>query len=258
MRPPTSTLAFALVVSAAAACGTTAKNPSIPRGDVALPQPTASASTATPVAPPSARPAGEKNVSFRPSTHDADLRAIGLDPKKLVPLASMTIDQKKKLMPLFVSSLGYASGSAAGSNGQGCAGCHTADFEAETTNKAIARQMFDRWSVGLESEGGGTVFCDSCHDGRAKVIDRGDSEALRAFMKTEYQDKLEKHDGEGASCATCHGKDLEIEIFAKVWHVPAAPRAIPSAAPAEPAPAAATEPTPKAPAAKKKKHAKPK
>lgn len=228
MRPLSVVLFLAVPLAGAVACGTSATNPRIPRGEP-LPEsaaPSASASSApVEIAP---RPPNEKNVSLRPSALSASLSAIGLDAKHLVPLASMSLDQKKKLMPLFVQSLGYG---AKGDGASGCTGCHTADFKAETTNKAIARQMYDRWSVGLEVEGGGAVFCDSCHDGRAKVIDRSDTPALKAFMKAEYQDKLQAHDGAGASCATCHGTDLEIAIFEKVWKVPMPPSAEPIAPP---------------------------
>jgi hypothetical protein len=229
----------------AAACGPVAQNGAHPMLD--LPETaapiavlTASASASPPIeAPMQVRSHGEKNTSVVPSRFDRELSALGLDPKKLPPFASMTLDQKKGLMPLFAKSLGYAK-----AGDEGCSGCHVVgDYKVETRNRALSRQMYDRWSVGLEvftpSLGvqpqktvGVTLFCDSCHEAKPKVLDRSDTAALKTFMKAEYGDKLLRRDEQPTSCATCHGEDLEISIFDKLWKIK------PEAAAAAPSPAA--------------------
>ncbi len=200
---------------------------------------TASASASPPIeAPMQVRPHGEKNTSVVPSRFDREISALGLDPKKLPRFASMTLDQKKGLMPLFAKSLGYAK-----EGDPGCSGCHVvSDYRRETRNRALSRQMYDRWSVGLEvftpSVGvqpqktvGVTLFCDSCHEAKPKVLDRSDTAALKTFMKVEYGDKLLRRDEQPTSCATCHGEDLEISIFDKLWKIE---RGTATAAPSEP------------------------
>src|SRR5205085_2164174 len=74
-----------------------------------------------------------------------------------------------------------------------CAGCHLpGDFKASTHNKDMASAMWTHFVQGLRAKGGGTLFCDSCHQGQQKLLARGDKKALSKFMEANYQDKLER------------------------------------------------------------------
>ena len=223
-----------LVAGSAAACGPVATNGAHPMLDLPTSSAQPSVASASPSAtPPDApfpvRPRGEKNTSVVPSRFDKEISALGLDPRKLPLFASLTLEQKKGLMPLFAKSLGYAK-----DGDPGCAGCHVAgDYKLPTRNRGLSRQMYDRWSVGLEIDlgsqavgptrpSGATLFCDSCHESKSKVLDRSNADVLKAFMKAEYEGKLLRRDELPMSCATCHGDELEIAIFDKVWKAEAA------------------------------------
>ncbi len=231
MRDATSLLAAASALSLwVAACGPVATNdlhsaPPLPP----LPDASASAST-TPETPPPApivRPAGEKNTSVAASVMGRELAKIGIDPAKPPKLGAMTPEQKKAIMPLFARALGYER-----PGDPGCTGCHRAgDYRAETRQKAIARQMYDRFSVDFEvflgsewADARGAepplVFCDSCHASAPKTLDRGETTEVRAFMQAEYVGKLSRRDQKATDCATCHGEELELSIFDRVWKVP--------------------------------------
>lgn len=239
-------LAFLLVTSGsiaalAAACGPAAVNQPHPiEGLLPEPQETSAAPvvSAAPELPPEVKRSGnQKNTTLVPSRFGRELSALGLDPAKLPKLASMTREQKKGIMPLFAKSLGYEK-----EGDPGCGGCHVAGhFESETRNRALAREMYDRWSTGFDvyqaAAASGerhdaaptTLFCDSCHDKKPKALDRSDPAALKEFMKAEYAQKLIAKNETAASCASCHGSDLELSIFDKVWKIPAAPGAAPAA-----------------------------
>jgi hypothetical protein len=126
-------------------------------------------------------------------------------------------------------------GIAAGDGG-GCGACHAGrDFAKKTRETEVVREMWDRWLVKLEIAGGGNVFCDSCHEHSRTALDRTDAAALRAVMKSDYAGKrVLREDGAGAACATCHSRELELDVFDKVWHVPPLPgNAAEPAAPAK-------------------------
>jgi hypothetical protein len=214
-------LALALAASAtAAACGSSpTPGPTEPGpGATALPPEVAPPPSSQPTPPPSAAPSGgpatpppdSKNVPIRASAHLEKLTALGLDPKNLPPFDKLTGDQKKKVMPLFKQSLGFAE----------CSGCHQeGDFKKVTKKMKIARGMWDHFAVGLRREGGEALFCDSCHGGREEPIDDDDLEALKKFMATEYVGNLERKDGKAHDCKTCHGDKLELDIIGKLWKI---------------------------------------
>ena len=136
------------------------------------------------------------------------LAALGLDPKALPAFDKLTPDQKRKVMPLFKQSLGFAE----------CTGCHVeGDFKKVTKKMKIAEGMWDHFAVQLKQDGGGLLFCDSCHGGDEHILDKKNPDAVRKFMHDEYVDKLERADGKGHDCKTCHGDKLELDIFGKLW-----------------------------------------
>jgi len=141
------------------------------------------------------------------------LAALGLDPKALPTFQKLTFEQKKKVMPLFKQSLGYAE----------CTGCHQeGDFKKVTTNMQVARGMWDHFVVQLQEKGGAPLFCDSCHGGKTEPYDDdADADVIQKYMATEYVGKLERKDGKPHDCKTCHGDKLELEIIEKLWKIPA-------------------------------------
>jgi hypothetical protein len=144
----------------------------------------------------------------------AELGATGVNLSQLQPLAEMSLEEKKKLMPLFQKALGFKD----------CGGCHAGgsdglDFKAETHHKKIARGMWDHFVVPLRDEQGANIFCDSCHAGKVEVLNRSNHEDLMAFMKAQYVGKLRRADGQEHTCATCHGEPMAPRIFAKLWNI---------------------------------------
>lgn len=176
--------------------------------------------TAAPTAPPgsasasvpSAPPAGPtENVPLRPSKMIEDLKALGLDPQKLPDLGKIDLARKKKLMPLFQRSMGYTS----------CAGCHVeGNFAQVTRAMQITSAMWKHYLVELREDKGGALFCDSCHAGQAKVLDRRDKKALAKFMTENYEAKLSRADKKDLGCTTCHGEDMQMKIIARLWNIP--------------------------------------
>ena len=141
-----------------------------------------------------------------------DVKKAGLDPNKLPELDKMTSAQKKKLMPLFQKALGYAD----------CTGCHVKDdIKADTRNLKITRGMWKHFVVAVRDEKGGAVFCDTCHDGAAKNLDRTDHKAVEKFMDDEYEHKLTRANKKEMECSTCHTDAMEMKIIEKVWGIAA-------------------------------------
>ncbi len=135
------------------------------------------------------------SVEIVPSKMIADIKAIGIDLDKAPNLSAIDLPHKRKLMPFFVKALGMSN----------CAGCQSA--------------MWTHFVQGLRAKGGGALFCDSCHQGRQKLLARGDKKALAKFMEANYQDKLERADKKDHSCETCHSDPFEGKVFAKLWGI---------------------------------------
>jgi hypothetical protein len=113
-------------------------------------------------------------------------------------------------MPIMQKAMGYTA----------CTGCHVeGDFKAETRNLKISREMWNAYTVPLRDEKGGVLFCDSCHSGQPKVLNRADQEALKKFMEDEYEHKLTRADKKDMECSTCHGEALELKIIEKLWKI---------------------------------------
>ncbi|MBK9258351.1 MAG: hypothetical protein IPM54_00775 [Polyangiaceae bacterium] len=163
-----------------------------------------------PDAPPAAK--GKPSTPIRESKMLADVKKIGLDINKLPEFDKMPLAQKKKLMPLFQKAMGYGD----------CWGCHVKDdYKAETRHLKITRGMWKHFVVAVRDEKGGAVFCDTCHDGNEKNLDRSDRKAVEKFMEDEYEHKLTRADKKDMECSTCHSDTMEMKIIEKVWGIAA-------------------------------------
>jgi hypothetical protein len=223
-------LGLAAVIAAAAvaaACGPATPPTNTPPTDVtatptapsgvptAPPTDTAPTPTATPTAPPTANtpppPASLGNfTSVGPSNLAAEVKKIGIDLSAPLDFDKLPLAQKKKLMPLFVKALGY----------EGCAGCHVeGDFKKQTRNVQMAKGMWNHFVKQLRDDKGAPLFCDSCHQGKAKPLDRTSRDGMKPFMKNEYVGKLTRADRKDNTCGTCHGDTIELHIFEKSWGV---------------------------------------
>jgi hypothetical protein len=141
-----------------------------------------------------------------PSMLDADIKAAGLDPANLPTFEKALADAKaagkpavRSLMTLFAKSLGIE-----------CNGCHSvAPFSVPEATKNITGRMWDRWVHTLKLKQGGTLFCDSCHQGKEKFLVRKDSNALKAWMDTNLTKGLVNAAGVANKCSTCHGDPFD-------------------------------------------------
>lgn len=182
----------------------------------AAPETTSAAPTSAPTqtsapagtqAPAAGAPPGPP---FMASKMGDELKKAGFDLAKLPPkIDKMSDAQKKKIMPLFVKALGY----------EGCNGCHAdGDFKKKTRNLKIAEHMYDEFVVALRDEkNAATVFCDSCHQGKAKMLNRSDKKAVGKFMDEQYVGHMARADKKSHECGTCHGDTMEMAIFDKLW-----------------------------------------
>lgn len=142
------------------------------------------------------------------STMEAELREIGLDPKALPPLNKMDPAMLRKVMKPFARALGVQ-----------CSHCHdTKSFKAPTTNKKIAAHMWNDFTRALAMQDGSALFCDSCHGGKAKFLDRSNIAPLADWMRENYEAKLVRVDKADHGCETCHGDPFEGKIFTKLWN----------------------------------------
>lgn len=141
------------------------------------------------------------------SMAEAELREIGLDPQNLPPLNKLEPAMLRKVMKPFAKALGVQ-----------CSHCHdTRSFKAPTPNKKIAAHMWNDFVRTLAMQDGSVLFCDSCHQGKAKVLDRSAMPALGEWMKENYVGKLVRRDGQEHGCATCHGDPFEGRILSRRW-----------------------------------------
>ena len=151
-----------------------------------------------------------------PTQLDKKLVALGLDPAHLPPLDRLQPNVLRKVMKLFVQSLGVQ-----------CTTCHSDDdFGAPTPQKAIATHMWNDIVRRIQRSDGGPVFCDSCHQGRSKLLDRH----LAAPGQAEFLDILRALDeigrrSSGTDVATLQGQRFAaIKGFALNKHPPEQPR----------------------------------
>ncbi len=129
-----------------------------------------------------------------PTAFAADLKAIGLDPAKLPPMAKLEPKALRSVMKLLAKSLGAK-----------CGDCHQeGDFAAPTPRKKVAAKMWDEFAAKLSFDDGTPLFCDSCHEGRIKQLDRTDKKLLSQWMDANFVVKLKRKDGKDHGCETCH------------------------------------------------------
>lgn len=199
-------LVFAIAL--ASACG---ENAEVTHPTVPSLSPSASASSApaaTDAGAADAAPAPIVMKPLAPSQLGKDLEALGLDPKNLPAFAKLEPTQLRKLMPLFARSLGVK-----------CRGCHAEDMAAPTPNKRVAAKMWDEFVRKVTQDDGSPVFCDSCHQGRSKLVDRADKKATEEWMNHHFTSGLKRKDGKEEDCASCHG-DPEDKHFLDGWRKP--------------------------------------
>ncbi len=195
-----------------AACGGNEAPPLAPNSNLTAPTTATSeavvdASVATPVEPPHAKAATVPMPAIRPSTLLATLTKAGLDPKALPPMSKLSKEQRLVHMQLFTASLGIP-----------CGECHQeGNPKAETRRTKIARKMWDEYVVKLTMANGEPVFCDSCHQGKVKTLDRSDKKAVAHWMDENFEHGLKKKDGSEHSCGSsqCH-KDEDYQ-FLTTW-----------------------------------------
>ena len=208
-------LASSLVFGTAiAACGGggegAAPGPQVPGPSTSAPAvptaPVAPAGSGTAaVAPPAGGPSGPMK-SPAPSAMAEDLKKLGIDPLHPPPLAKLSPDVVRKLMPTFAKSLGVR-----------CDACHDVnDFKKSTPYKRVAAGMWQHFVVELSLEGGQPLYCDSCHGGKQEFLDRHDKKALSGWMDANYVSKLKRNDKKDHSCETCHGDPFEPK-FLTAW-----------------------------------------
>jgi hypothetical protein len=231
MNAKTLGLAASIALAAlAAACGSATPTPAVPEAPTAptaAPVGTGAPLAAVPTAPavPSAAPTAaptvptapaapggpSANTPLHPSQMLDDLKKAGVDLAAFPELEKMPLPVKKKVMPFFQKSLGFAA----------CTGCHVeGDFKKETRNIKIARGMWKHFVAQMRDDKGGLVFCDSCHGGKDLVLNRADRPALKKFMESDYEGKLTRADKKDNECSTCHGDAMELKIIEKLWGIP--------------------------------------
>lgn len=146
-----------------------------------------------------------------PSAFAADLERLGIDLRKPPALVTLSPDVVRKLMPTFSKSLGVR-----------CDFCHDNDnFKAWTPRKRVASKMWNEFvaKASLDGTGGGALYCDSCHGGRAAFLDRHDKKALSTWMDANYVSKLKRFDKRDSGCEGCHG-DPFAPRFLEAWRKP--------------------------------------
>lgn len=207
----------------AAACGgadpTPPNVPSSPGADSgATPTPTATGTgtahspgmfdASATTAPPTTAP-GAKTKAIAPTEMGAALKDLGLDVRNLPPLNKIPPDKIRKVMGTFTKALGTQ-----------CTGCHDGDdFKKATPNKKVAARMWNEFVRGYTMEGGGAVYCDSCHSGKMTFLVRDPGlKELSTWMDDNFVSKLKKTSppGQAHSCETCHGDPMEGK-FLHTW-----------------------------------------
>jgi hypothetical protein len=123
------------------------------------------------------------------------LKHAGLDPRSLPQsLAGLTPTAIDLVMTTFSTSLGTD-----------CNGCHDPNDSARATRQLnIANKMWSDLAGKLQLADGSALYCDSCHQGRATFLDRGDTHALGLWMESRFVKDHKPND-----CVTCHGSPYD-------------------------------------------------
>lgn len=184
--------------------GSAVPSPSASGSVGAVPTASATGSGATSTPPPA--PLGTTRPIVASEMGPA-LKELGLDINNLPPLGKIPPDKMRKVMSTFTKALGTK-----------CTGCHDGDdFKKLTPHKKIAERMWNEFVRGYKLEGGGALYCDSCHGGKMEwlVRDPGLKE-LSKWMDENFVSKLKKTNGQAHSCETCHGDPMEGK-FLSTW-----------------------------------------
>ena len=135
-----------------------------------------------------------------------DLKKIGIDPLHPPPLAKLSPDVIRKLMPTFAKSLGVK-----------CEACHDVNnFKASTPHKKVAAQMWQHFVVELSLESGEPLYCDSCHGGKQEFLDTHDKKALSGWMDANYVSKLKRADKKDHSLRDVPRRSVRPEVRARL------------------------------------------
>lgn len=147
----------------------------------------------------------------RASAMAADLESLRLDVNALPPIEKLEPTALRGVMKLLARSLGVK-----------CAHCHQdGDFAAPTPQKRVAAKMWDEFVVKLAMADSSPLFCDSCHQGRVKQLDRGDKKRLARWMDDNFVHGLNRKDAVDHACETCH-VDMDM-TFLTQWRAPSSP-----------------------------------
>lgn len=132
------------------------------------------------------------------------LQALGLDPRNLPAIEKLEPKALRGVMKLVAQSLGVK-----------CGRCHEeSDFAATTRRTRIATRMWDEFVVKLAMADGAPLFCDSCHQGSVRQLDRHDAGALSTWMDGNFVAKLSRKDGATQTCETCH-VDMNMRLLSE-------------------------------------------
>jgi hypothetical protein len=155
--------------------------------------------TSTTGVPPTSGPTG-KMKAITASEMGPALKDLGLDVKNLPPMNKIPPDKIRKVMGTFTKALGMK-----------CTGCHDGDdFKKPTPHKKIAARMWNEMVRGYALEGGGAVYCDSCHQGKAEFLVRDPGlKELSTWMDENFVAQMKKTNGQEVACETCHGDPME-------------------------------------------------
>ena len=137
----------------------------------------------------------------------ATLRSAGFELDAMPALESLHENghpRMRAIMKTFTMALGTT-----------CDGCHTAgaqsddDFRVTTPRLKVAGQMYARFVGELQKKDGSPIYCDTCHQGSIKFLDRSDNDALGTWMQDNLVDRLARKDGKEHGCGTCHGTPFQ-------------------------------------------------
>jgi hypothetical protein len=157
---------------------------------------------------PAAPPPPNKTPAIVASKEADEMRGVGLDARALPPFAVSDKQAHFFVMQSFARNLGG-----------GCEGCHVlSDLPLLTPNKHVARHMWDDILGKLVMKDGSPLYCDSCHQGKAKFLDRSNKDSLMVWMQANMVDKLARRDGARHDCTTCHGQPAAYDLIAR-WKV---------------------------------------
>jgi hypothetical protein len=143
-----------------------------------------------------------------PTAMEVALADAGIDLTTRPALNQLSPPQLKAVMVTFNQTLGTQ-----------CLDCHVKGaFKEATPRKQIAARMWSDWVNGLSLRGGGTLYCDSCHQGKLTLIDRADAKATTKLMN-HLSTELVSREGKVQTCNSCHGAEFDNDFLSK-WTQP--------------------------------------